>query len=180
MHTPEKDKSIVTETISEVCYEERTIPGNNRSEYQVLIQADAEHRRVHQKTTEKWVDMISAQEELQKAREADIARGLVEAEALHGMLAEHKTLGEKHEELSQLQAEQEKGTLKDKDDPKKPAGEDGHFLAEKREEIKRSLLVNHKIPDVIKKAGEMWKSIPTDLRQRFEETYKTAQEEYRR
>ena len=108
MHTPEKDKSIVTETISEVCYEERTIPGNNRSEYQVLIQADAEHRRVHQKTTEKWVDMISAQEELQKAREADIARGLVEAEALHGMLAEHKTLGEKHEELSQLQAEQEK------------------------------------------------------------------------
>ena len=112
--------------------------------------------------------MISVQEELQKAREADIARGLVEAEALHGMLAENKTLGEKHEELSQLQAEQEKGTLKDKDDPKKPAGEDGHFLAEKREEIKRSLLVNHKIPDVIKKAGEMWKSIPTDLRQRFE------------
>ena len=108
MHTPEKDKSIVTETISEVCYEERTIPGNNRSEYQALIQADAEHRRVHQKTTEKLVDMISAQEELQKAREADIARGLVEAEALHGMLAEHKTLGEKHEELSQLQAEQEK------------------------------------------------------------------------
>ena len=47
-------------------------------------------------------------EELQKARKADIARGLVEAEALHSMLAEHKTLGEKHEELSQLQAEQEK------------------------------------------------------------------------
>ena len=49
---------------------------------------------------EKLVDMISAQEELQKAREADVARGIVEAEALHGRLAEHKTLGEKHEELS--------------------------------------------------------------------------------
>ena len=40
--------------------------------------------------------------------------------------------------------------------------------------------MNHKIPDVIKKAGEMWKTTPADQRQRFEETYKTAQEEYRR
>ena len=105
----------------------------------------------------------------------------MEAEALHGRLAEHKTLGEKHERAQPVctLSRKKKGTLKDKDDPKKPAG-DSHFLAEKREEIKRSLLVNHKIPDVIKKAGEMWKSIRADLRQRFEETYKTAQEEYRR
>ena len=60
-----KEKFIVTETVPEICYEERPIPGNNRSEYLALIQADAEHRRVHQKTTEKLVDMISAQEELQ-------------------------------------------------------------------------------------------------------------------
>ena len=40
--------------------------------------------------------------------------------------------------------------------------------------------MKHKIPDVIKKAGEMWKSIPADQRQRFAETYKTAQEEHRR
>ena len=57
--------------------------------------------------------MFSAQEELQKAREAEIARGLLETQALHGMLAEHKTLDEKHEELSHLQAEQAKETLND-------------------------------------------------------------------
>ena len=51
-----------------------------------------------------------------------------------------KTLGEKHEELSQLQTEQEKGTSKDKDAPKRPAGGVyGQFLAQKRVKIKRSL-----------------------------------------
>ena len=43
----------------------------------------------------------------------------------------------------------------------------GQFLAEKREEIKRSLPGNHKITDVTKKAGEMWKSIPADQSQSF-------------
>ena len=43
--------------------------------------------------------------------------------------------------------------------------------AEKREEIKRSLPVNHKITYVTKKTGEMWKSILADQSQSFEETY---------
>ena len=38
------------------------------------------YQRVYEKTNEKLFDMISAQEELQKAPAADIARGLVEAE----------------------------------------------------------------------------------------------------
>merc|ERR1712136_316296 len=50
----------------------------------------------------------------------------------------------------------------------------------KREEIKKSLPAGHSITDVAKKAGEMWKSLPADGRQRFEEAYKTAQEEYKR
>merc|ERR1712107_379971 len=74
-----------------------------------------------------------------------------------------------------------KKASKDKDAPKRPAGGAyGQFLAEKREEIKKSLPAGHSITDVAKKAGEMWKSLPADGRQKFEEAYKTAQEEYKR
>jgi len=74
-----------------------------------------------------------------------------------------------------------KRASKDKDAPKRPAGGAyGQFLAEKREEIKQSLPAGHKVSDVTKKAGEMWKSLPADGRQKFEEAYKTANEEYKR
>ena len=73
-----------------------------------------------------------------------------------------------------------KKASKDKDAPKRPAGGAyGQFLAEKREEIKKSLPAGHSITDVTKKAGEMWQSLPADGRQKFEEAYKTAQEEYK-
>ena len=66
VHSPEKAKFIVTETVPEVCYEERTIPGNNRSEYQAL-NCDGLPQNTDvfiKKTTEKLVNMISGQEEL--------------------------------------------------------------------------------------------------------------------
>jgi len=80
-----------------------------------------------------------------------------------------------------MKLKEAKKASKDKDAPKRPAGGAyGQFLAEKREEIKKSLPAGHSITDVTKKAGEMWKSLPADGRQKFEEAYKTAQEEYKR
>jgi len=80
-----------------------------------------------------------------------------------------------------MKLKESKKASKDKDAPKRPAGGAyGQFLAEKREEIKQSLPAGHSITDVAKKAGEMWKSVPADGRQKFEEAYKTAQEEYKR
>jgi len=80
-----------------------------------------------------------------------------------------------------MKLKEAKKASKDKDAPKRPAGGAyGQFLAEKREEIKKSLPAGHSITDVAKKAGEMWKSLPADGRQKFEEAYKTAQEEYKR
>jgi len=79
-----------------------------------------------------------------------------------------------------MKLKEAKKASKDKDAPKRPAGGAyGQFLAEKREEIKKSLPAGHSITDVTKKAGEMWKSLPADGRQKFEEAYKTAQEEYK-
>jgi len=80
-----------------------------------------------------------------------------------------------------MKLKEAKKASKDKDAPKRPAGGAyGQFLAEKREEIKKSLPAGHSITDVAKKAGEMWKSLPADGRQKFEEAYKTANEEYKR
>jgi len=89
----------------------RDMLSNARSEYQAVTQVDSERQRVHQKTNEKLGEMISAQEELQKARAADVARGRVEAEELRDMLStarsEHEALGKRHEELGHLHAERE-------------------------------------------------------------------------
>merc|ERR1712136_107496 len=80
-----------------------------------------------------------------------------------------------------MKLKEAKKASKDKDAPKRPAGGAyGQFLAEKREEIKQSLPAGHKMTDVAKQAGEMWKSLPADGRQKFEEAYKTANEEYKR
>ena len=109
-----KAKFVVTETVPEVCYEERTTPGNNRSEYQALNLTDAEHRRVHQEDHRKvglhdlWPRRAL---ESSRGRHRTWTRG---GRAPARMLAKHKTLGGKHEELSQLQAEQEKGTPRTK------------------------------------------------------------------
>ena len=59
-----------------------------------------------------------------------------------------------------LQPKEFKKASKDKDAPKRTAGGVfGQLLAEKREEIKKSLSADHKITNVIKKAGERWKSL---------------------
>eukprot|EP00930_Biecheleria_cincta_P059773 TRINITY_DN4549_c0_g1_i1.p1 TRINITY_DN4549_c0_g1~~TRINITY_DN4549_c0_g1_i1.p1 ORF type:complete len:230 (-),score=73.35 TRINITY_DN4549_c0_g1_i1:255-860(-) len=76
---------------------------------------------------------------------------------------------------------------KDPNRPKKPAGGAyGVFLAEKRDSIVKSLLAHHKITDVSKKAGEMWKALSDTDRKPFEasyqeklKAYKAAMEEYK-
>ena len=68
-----------------------------------------------------------------------------------------------------LQLKEFKKASKDKEAPKRPAeGIFGQLLAEKREEIKKSLPADHKITDVIKKAGERWKSLLADERQKMD------------
>ena len=57
-----------------------------------------------------------------------------------------------------LQLKESKKASKDKD----------ALLAETREEIKKSLSADHKITDVIKKAGERWKSLPADEKQKMD------------
>eukprot|EP00931_Biecheleriopsis_adriatica_P005280 TRINITY_DN106804_c0_g1_i1.p1 TRINITY_DN106804_c0_g1~~TRINITY_DN106804_c0_g1_i1.p1 ORF type:complete len:205 (+),score=74.44 TRINITY_DN106804_c0_g1_i1:74-688(+) len=77
---------------------------------------------------------------------------------------------------------------KDPNRPKKPAGGAyGCFLAEKRESIVKLLPGGHKITDVTKKAGEMWKALEGTEKKRFEtayqekvKAYKAAMEEYRK
>ena len=63
-----------------------------------------------------------------------------------------------------LQLEEFKKASKDKDAPKRPQE------TEKREEIKKSLSADHKITNVIKKAGERWKSLFADERQIMDAT----------
>ena len=68
-----------------------------------------------------------------------------------------------------LQLKESKKASKDKNAPKRPTGGVyGQLLAEKREEIKESLPAEHKITDVIKKAGERWKSLPADETQKMD------------
>eukprot|EP00933_Yihiella_yeosuensis_P028502 TRINITY_DN2232_c0_g1_i3.p1 TRINITY_DN2232_c0_g1~~TRINITY_DN2232_c0_g1_i3.p1 ORF type:complete len:294 (-),score=124.31 TRINITY_DN2232_c0_g1_i3:352-1233(-) len=56
--------------------------------------------------------------------------------------------------------EKQKKKVKDENAPKKPVGGAyGVYLAEKREEIKQSLPKDHKMTDVAKKAGELWKMV---------------------
>lgn len=83
-----------------------------------------------------------------------------------------------------------KGEKKEKDPnkPKKPAGGAyGVFLAEKRESVKASLPAGHKITDVTKKVGEMWKTISESEKAKYEKVFaeknaawKAAMEEYKK
>lgn len=70
---------------------------------------------------------------------------------------------------------------KDKNAPKRPVGGAyGQFLAEKREEIKKSLPADHKITEVSKKAGELWKKLSDDAKKPYEAKFAKAQEEYKK
>jgi len=77
--------------------------------------------------------------------------------------------------------ERREGKKKDKNAPKKPTGGAyGQFLKEKREEIKKSLPGDHKITDVTKKAGEMWKKLDDTAKKPYEAKFQKAQEEYKK
>eukprot|EP00933_Yihiella_yeosuensis_P028501 TRINITY_DN2232_c0_g1_i2.p1 TRINITY_DN2232_c0_g1~~TRINITY_DN2232_c0_g1_i2.p1 ORF type:complete len:310 (-),score=128.85 TRINITY_DN2232_c0_g1_i2:344-1204(-) len=86
--------------------------------------------------------------------------------------------------------EKQKKKVKDENAPKKPVGGAyGVYLAEKREEIKQSLPKDHKITDVAKKAGELWKKVCEseaerkkyqDLFDAKSEAWKKEMEEYKK
>eukprot|EP00929_Paragymnodinium_shiwhaense_P055196 TRINITY_DN2767_c2_g1_i1.p1 TRINITY_DN2767_c2_g1~~TRINITY_DN2767_c2_g1_i1.p1 ORF type:complete len:233 (-),score=97.90 TRINITY_DN2767_c2_g1_i1:250-876(-) len=74
-----------------------------------------------------------------------------------------------------------KKSKKDPNAPKKPAaGAYGRFMAEKREEIKKSLPKDHKITDVTKKGGEMWKAMSEASKKPYEEKYQKELAAYRK
>ena len=71
----------------------------------------------------------------------------------------HKREGQRSAEEGNAAIESKKAS-KDKVAPKRLAGEVfGQLLAEKWEEIKKSLSADHKITDMIKRAGDRWKSL---------------------
>lgn len=72
-----------------------------------------------------------------------------------------------------------KKKVKDADAPKRPAGGAyGCYLGDQREEIKKSLPSDHKITDVSKKAGELWKALPEAEKQKYEAMYKAKKDKF--
>merc|ERR1712085_142507 len=68
---------------------------------------------------------------------------------------------------------------KDANAPKKPVGGAyGVYVAENRESIVKSLPAGHKITDVAKKAGELWKALPDAKKKPYEEKYGKKKSEY--
>merc|ERR1712066_841071 len=66
------------------------------------------------------------------------------------------------------------------DQPKKPAGGAyGRFLAEKRAEIAASLPAGHKMTDVTKKAGELFKAMSEGEKKKYQDLYEKADAEYK-
>mmetsp|Transcript_88470 Transcript_88470/g.223453 ORF Transcript_88470/g.223453 Transcript_88470/m.223453 type:complete len:296 (+) Transcript_88470:65-952(+) len=102
-----------------------------------------------------------------------------------------KAMAEYKEALEKFKAEGGEVTRKSKrgkeprakpspDQPKKPAGGAyGRFLAEKREEIKGSLPAGHKITDVAKKAGELFKALSEEDKKKYQDAFEKAMSEYK-
>lgn len=111
----------------------------------------------------------TAKEQYEKDMAAFLASGGEKSKGLRALRSEKKKVKEEKKLKKQ----------RDADAPKRLAGGAyGRFLAEKREEIKKSLPAEHKITDVTKKASEIWKGLSESDKQKYEEIYKTAQEEY--
>merc|ERR1712066_1184348 len=111
----------------------------------------------------------AAKEQYEKDMAAFLENGGEKSKGLRALRSEKKAIKE-GEKIKKA---------RDADAPKRLAGGAyGRFLAEKREEIKKSLPGDHKITDVTKKASEMWKSLPESDKQQYQEMYKVAQEEY--
>eukprot|EP00929_Paragymnodinium_shiwhaense_P115025 TRINITY_DN83615_c0_g1_i1.p1 TRINITY_DN83615_c0_g1~~TRINITY_DN83615_c0_g1_i1.p1 ORF type:complete len:226 (+),score=104.47 TRINITY_DN83615_c0_g1_i1:95-772(+) len=76
-------------------------------------------------------------------------------------------------------AKEGKAPKKDPNRPKKPTGGAyGQYLAENRAKVKATLPEGHKITDVTKKVGELWKKLPAAEKKPYEEKYKKASAEY--
>lgn len=93
--------------------------------------------------------------------------------------------GEKSKGLRATRAEKKRAKdgkkKKDKDAPKRPAGGAyGQFLNSNRENIKKLLPADHKITDVTKKAGEMFKALSAEDRQKYESMYQEANEQFKK
>jgi len=74
----------------------------------------------------------------------------------------------------------DKKAKKDENAPKRPAGGGyGVYMNEKREEIKNSLPKDHKITDVAKKAGELWKALSEQEKKPYETKFQEKQTEYK-
>lgn len=70
---------------------------------------------------------------------------------------------------------------KDPDRPKKPVGGAyGIFLAEKREEISKTLPADHKMTDIAKTAGERWRGLSDAAKKPYEEQYAVKAEAYKK
>merc|ERR1712157_185236 len=70
--------------------------------------------------------------------------------------------------------------MKDGNAPKKPVGGGyGVFLAEKREDIKKSLPADHKMTDVGKKAGEMWQQVSETDKKKYQEQFEEKMKKYK-
>merc|ERR1712066_40122 len=111
----------------------------------------------------------AAKEQYEKDMAAFLENGGEKSKGLRALRSEKKATkeGEKNKKA------------RDADAPKRLAGGAyGRFLADKREEIKKSLPGDHKITDVTKKASEMWKGLSESEKQKYQEMYKIAQEEY--
>jgi len=128
------------------------------------------------KLTDKEKEPFQKRYEMEKVQfEKDMAAflegGGVKAKGLLAMRREKKKLKEGKRAKK----------ARDADAPKRPAGGAyGRFLAEKREDIKKSLPADHKITDVSKKAGELWKALSEAEKHKYEEMYKIAQEKYKK
>eukprot|EP00929_Paragymnodinium_shiwhaense_P055197 TRINITY_DN2767_c2_g2_i1.p1 TRINITY_DN2767_c2_g2~~TRINITY_DN2767_c2_g2_i1.p1 ORF type:complete len:236 (-),score=97.72 TRINITY_DN2767_c2_g2_i1:238-879(-) len=137
---------------------------------------------------EEWKKLSAADKKPYEAKAADAKKAY--DKALEAFLAGGGVVekGARAKATEKRKAKEDKKAKKDPNAPKKPAGGGyGRFLAEKRPDIVKSLPAGHKITDVSKKAGEMWKSLSEKEKKPFEEsyqkllaTYKTALEEYKK
>eukprot|EP00929_Paragymnodinium_shiwhaense_P106259 TRINITY_DN7150_c0_g1_i4.p2 TRINITY_DN7150_c0_g1~~TRINITY_DN7150_c0_g1_i4.p2 ORF type:complete len:219 (-),score=99.28 TRINITY_DN7150_c0_g1_i4:312-968(-) len=129
---------------------------------------------------EAWKKLSEAEKKPYQAKFVE-AKAAYE-KALAAFLAGGGTVekGIRAQRTEKRKAKEGKKAKKDPDAPKKPAGGAyGRFLADKRADIVKSLPAGHKITDVTKKAGEMWKGLTEAAKQPYEEKYKQMQEEYK-
>jgi len=122
---------------------------------------------------EKWKALSAADKEPYEKRAAELkvscAKEMEDFKSQGGVPAPRKTKAGKEEKK-----------VKDENAPKKPAGGAyGCFLSDKRKEITDSLPQGSKVTDVSKKAGELWKAVSEEEKNKYEAIYKQKSEDYK-